>query len=109
MIKIDLSVLLPMGADPHNFEPAPQDVALVSDADLIFTNGAGLESFMTRLLENAVVQTTPVSLSEGLELIPSPKRNLIQEKPKSAMKMATRMYGWTPTTCSTGWTASSRL
>jgi len=69
--NIDLSVLLPMGADPHNFEPAPQDVALVSDADLIFTNGAGLESFMTRLLENAGVQTTPVSLSEGLELIPS--------------------------------------
>lgn len=69
--RIDLSVLLPLGADPHNFEPAPKDVALVSDADLIFTNGAGLESFMTRLLENSGVQSTPVSLSDGLELIAS--------------------------------------
>ena len=69
--KIDLSVLLPVGADPHNFEPAPRDVALVSDADLIFTNGAGLESFMTRLLENAGTQASPVSLSDDLELIPS--------------------------------------
>ena len=69
--KVDLSVLLPVGADPHNFEPAPRDVALVSDADLIFTNGAGLESFMTRLLENAGAQASPVSLSDGLELIPS--------------------------------------
>ncbi len=51
--------------------PLHRDVALVSDADLIFTNGAGLESFMTRLLENAGAQATPVSLSDGLELIPS--------------------------------------
>lgn len=69
--KIDLSVLLPVGADPHNFEPAPRDVALVSDADLIFTNGAGLESFMSRLLKNAGGQATVISLSDGLELIPS--------------------------------------
>lgn len=69
--QIDLSVLLPVGADPHNFEPAPKDVALVSDADLVFANGAGLEGFMTRLLENASGQAAIVSLSDGLELIPA--------------------------------------
>jgi ABC-type Zn uptake system ZnuABC Zn-binding protein ZnuA len=69
--QIDLSVLLPVGADPHNFEPTPKDVALVSDADLIFTNGAGLENFMNRLLENAGGQAAIISLSDGLELIPA--------------------------------------
>jgi len=42
---INLTVLLPVGADPHSFQPTPQDVARVSDADLIFANGAGLEEF----------------------------------------------------------------
>lgn len=68
---IDLSVLLPLGTDPHNFEPSPKDIALVSDADVIFTNGAGLESFMSRLLENAGSKAPVISLSDGLELIPA--------------------------------------
>jgi ABC-type Zn uptake system ZnuABC Zn-binding protein ZnuA len=69
--QIDLSVLLPLGTDPHNFEPSPQDIALVSDADMVFTNGAGLEGFMSKLLENAGGKATVVSLSDGLELIPA--------------------------------------
>jgi ABC-type Zn uptake system ZnuABC Zn-binding protein ZnuA len=67
--QIDMSVLLPPGADPHNFEPSPKDIVLVSEADLIFINGAGLESFMARLLENTGGNATVVSLSDGLELI----------------------------------------
>jgi len=67
--QIDLSVLLPVGTDPHNFEPSPKDIALISDADIVFTNGAGLESFMTRLLENAGGNANIISLSDGLELI----------------------------------------
>jgi manganese/iron transport system substrate-binding protein len=69
--NIDLSVLLPLGADPHNFDPSPKDIALVSDADVVFTSGAGLESFMAKLLENAGGSATVVSLSDGLELIPA--------------------------------------
>jgi ABC-type Zn uptake system ZnuABC Zn-binding protein ZnuA len=67
--QIDLSVLLPIGADPHNYEPSPKELTLVADADVVFTNGAGLEGFMTRLLENAGSQASIISLSEGLTLI----------------------------------------
>jgi manganese/iron transport system substrate-binding protein len=67
--QIDLSVLLPIGADPHNFEPSPKDLALVANADIVFTNGAGLEGFMSRLLENAGSKAAIISLSDGLTLI----------------------------------------
>lgn len=50
---IELRVLLPAGSDPHTFEPTPQDVIAVADADLVLINGAGLEGFLERLLENA--------------------------------------------------------
>ena len=51
--SIELSVLLPVGADPHSFEPSPREVAAVSQADLVFANGVGLEVFLQPLLESA--------------------------------------------------------
>jgi manganese/iron transport system substrate-binding protein len=64
---VSLSVLLPEGSDPHTYQPTPQDLIKVSDADVIFINGAGLESFLERLLENAGKDKI-VSVSEGIPL-----------------------------------------
>ena len=36
---IDLSVLLPPGSDAHTFQPTPQDMALLTGADVIIING----------------------------------------------------------------------
>jgi ABC-type Zn uptake system ZnuABC Zn-binding protein ZnuA len=63
--SISLSVLLPEGSDPHTYEPTPQDLIKVANADLIFINGVGLESFLERLLENAD-EGKIVSVSEGI-------------------------------------------
>jgi len=65
---IELRILLPAGSDPHTFEPAPQDVIAVAEADLVIINGAGLEGFLERLLENAGA-TQVVSASDGVELL----------------------------------------
>ena len=50
---IELSIMLPPGADPHTFLPAPQDVVAVADADVIFINGLNLEEFLAEVIENA--------------------------------------------------------
>jgi ABC-type Zn uptake system ZnuABC Zn-binding protein ZnuA len=62
-------VLLPPDADPHSFDPSPQEVALITRADLVFMNGLGLEIFMQDILDNADSQATVVSVSEGVEAI----------------------------------------
>jgi ABC-type Zn uptake system ZnuABC Zn-binding protein ZnuA len=67
---IALQVLLPAGTDPHAFEPRPQDVAAVVDADLIFANGAGLEEFLEVLIESAGAQDQLIEVSTGIELLP---------------------------------------
>jgi len=67
--KIELTVLLPAGTDPHNFEAAPRDIAAVAEAQLLFANGAGLEGFIQRLIENAGGEARVVPLSDGLDLI----------------------------------------
>lgn len=64
---IDLRILLPVGADPHSFEPAPQDAAKLAQADLVFANGLNLEAFLQPLIESAGVAERVVYVSEGIE------------------------------------------
>ena len=65
---IDLTTLMPLGADPHAFEPTPQDAAAVADAHVVFINGAGLELFLESLLQSAGAAEKVVSVSQGIEL-----------------------------------------
>ncbi|MCE2465645.1 MAG: zinc ABC transporter substrate-binding protein [Dehalococcoidia bacterium] len=51
---VDVFSLLPVGADPHGFQPGARDVANIADADLVLSIGLGLEeSWMRDLLESA--------------------------------------------------------
>ncbi len=45
--------IVPIGASPETFAPAPQDVATVADANVLVENGAGLEEWLDRLLRDA--------------------------------------------------------
>jgi ABC-type Zn uptake system ZnuABC Zn-binding protein ZnuA len=66
---IDLTVLMPLGTDPHTFEPTPQDAAAVADAHVVFISGAGLEVFLEPLLESAGGgEAKVVPVSYGIEL-----------------------------------------
>lgn len=49
--RVDVSSLAPAGADPHTFEPSPQDVQRVSGARLAFGNGLDLEPATENLLK----------------------------------------------------------
>jgi manganese/iron transport system substrate-binding protein len=66
---IDLTVLLPVGADPHGFDPTPRDVSTVADADVVFVNGLGLEQFLDRMLRNAGDSAQIVAVSDGVPRI----------------------------------------
>ena len=63
---IDLVILLPVDADPHAFEPTPQDRVAIARADVLVLNGAGLEAGLDSILGTAA--GVIVDLSEGLAL-----------------------------------------
>ncbi len=48
---LDVQVLIPADADPHSFEPTPQDAAALASADLVVANGFGLEETLQTLLD----------------------------------------------------------
>ncbi len=63
-----VEVLLPLGVDPHDFEPSPQQVASINDAELVVTNGLGLEEGLADVIEAAAAEGTPVlRLAEGVD------------------------------------------
>jgi ABC-type Zn uptake system ZnuABC Zn-binding protein ZnuA len=64
---IDLTLLLPIGTDPHTFQPAPQDLVGVADAHLVVANGMGLEEFLDEMIENAGGEVAVVHVSHGIE------------------------------------------
>jgi zinc transport system substrate-binding protein len=47
--KIDVSIIIPPGIEPHDWEPTIQDIQKMKDADMIVINGAGLESWITKV------------------------------------------------------------
>ncbi|MCX7031664.1 MAG: metal ABC transporter substrate-binding protein [Spirochaetes bacterium] len=49
--RIAVQALLPPGVDPHAWEPAPRDAAAVAAARLLIVSGAGLEAFLSPLLD----------------------------------------------------------
>lgn len=69
--RVAVRPLLPVGVDPHSFDPAPSDLAAVADAGAVFMVGAGLEDgFIDDLIESAGAADRLVDVSEGLRLLP---------------------------------------
>jgi manganese/iron transport system substrate-binding protein len=51
--RIALSSLVPIGASPEDYQPAPADIEKLHDADLLVENGVGLETWLQRTIDNA--------------------------------------------------------
>jgi ABC-type Zn uptake system ZnuABC Zn-binding protein ZnuA len=65
-----ITVLLEPGQNPHGYQPSPQDMVRISNADLIFANGLGLEEFLPDLLESTENSRALVEVSAGIDLLP---------------------------------------
>jgi ABC-type Zn uptake system ZnuABC Zn-binding protein ZnuA len=69
--RLKVESLLPVGTDPHSYQPTPQDIAKVSKSKLMIVNGVGYETFLKPLLENAGGERTVIEASGGI----SPTKN----------------------------------
>jgi zinc/manganese transport system substrate-binding protein len=55
-----VTVLIPDGQDPHDFEPSPRDIERINDADLVVANGLNLEEGLDDTLAAASAAGVPI-------------------------------------------------
>jgi zinc/manganese transport system substrate-binding protein len=66
-----VEVLMPVGSDPHDYQPSSGQAAHMHEADLVIANGLGLEEGLEDVLDAAVADGVNVyELAPNLEPIP---------------------------------------
>ncbi len=61
--------LLPVGSDPHIYEPVPGDVRTLAEAEFIVKNGLHLEGWLDKVLENSGTMANVVTATQGISPI----------------------------------------
>ncbi len=71
--KVNVTVMVPPGADPHTYEPLPSQMKQVQDAQIYFQVGSGIEFELTWMdkLTSMNSQMKVVNTSAGIQLIPN--------------------------------------
>jgi manganese/iron transport system substrate-binding protein len=68
--KVQVKALVPPGGEVHTYQPTPDDIKSVAQANVVFYNGAHLEEWLDETIRSAGKANLPILvLSEGLPLI----------------------------------------
>jgi zinc/manganese transport system substrate-binding protein len=66
----DVEVIMPLGADPHDFAPSARQAASMENADLLVINGAGFEAGLDGVIDSVAGTGTAVySFADHVTLI----------------------------------------
>lgn len=65
--RLIVETLIPAGVDPHEFEPTPQDLAKISQSQILIVNGLGYETWLKKSLENVDNQQIVIVASNGIK------------------------------------------
>jgi len=64
--RVSVTSLLPVGTDPHSYQPSPQDVTKIAESKVLIINGADYEHFLEPILENAGGAREVIEASAGI-------------------------------------------
>ncbi|MBL8098490.1 MAG: zinc ABC transporter substrate-binding protein [Anaerolineales bacterium] len=64
--RVQVDSLLPVGADPHAYQPVPSDITKIADSNLLILNGLEYEHFIESVLENAGGEKVVIEATSGL-------------------------------------------
>lgn len=79
--KVKVKSLIGASADPHQFEPSPDDARALKEADVTFISGHGLERWFEKLAKASGYQGAPVVVSEGITFLRRQRRDQLSDDP----------------------------
>jgi zinc/manganese transport system substrate-binding protein len=63
---VEVTTLIGPGVDAHTYDPAPADLVVLSEADLVFENGLGFEPWLDQFFASTQPPGTRVVVTEGI-------------------------------------------
>ncbi len=97
--RINVMVMVPQGADPHTYEPLPNQMKQVQEAEIYYMVGSGIEFELTWMAKLTAMnpQMEVVNTSQGIELLPNTEEYEgndphVWVSPKNAKIMVENIY-----------------
>jgi len=66
--RVDVSLIIPAGVEPHDWEPSIQDIQQIQQADIIIVNGVGFENWLGSI-EKLNLELVIIDSSIGVNII----------------------------------------
>ncbi len=66
---MQITSLVGPDGDPHEYEPVPGDAVVLSQSNLIFANGLGLETWLDKLYSSSQTKAPLIELARGVDPI----------------------------------------
>lgn len=67
--RVEVRSILPANADPHDFEPSPEDVITLESADVVILHGLQLDTWVDALIDAAQTDAPIVVATTGIETL----------------------------------------
>lgn len=78
--NVEVTNLVPPGAEPHDYEPTPQDIIKINQANIFMYNGAGFEPWVNAVKSNLTNRNqTVLEMGQNFDLLTAPKQNEQEE------------------------------
>ncbi len=68
---VQVECIVPIGGDPHLYDPTPKDANLLNHADLVFKNGLTFEGWLNELIATSGTKANVITVTDGVEAIRS--------------------------------------
>lgn len=69
--RLTVETLVPLGADPHEYQPTPKDAAKIAESQVLIVNGIGYEWWLQKTLDTVGGERLVVVTSAGLTASPA--------------------------------------
>jgi ABC-type Zn uptake system ZnuABC Zn-binding protein ZnuA len=70
--RLTVETLIPVGADPHEYQLTPRDTAAITSSQVFIVNGLGYEGWLKETLDNVGGERVVIIATEGLSPNPDP-------------------------------------
>ncbi|MDR0920066.1 MAG: metal ABC transporter substrate-binding protein [Oscillospiraceae bacterium] len=94
-VPVNLQMLIPPGAEIHDFEPTPKDIIAIKNCDIFIYNGGESDIWVEKILENISPETKVIAMTDCVDTLEEEIKEGMQEEGEEEEEGAIDEHVWT--------------